>query len=355
MLFHKKSILIYLIILISFFTLLIGTVAVQMNIPYSSRAHLEYQISPVYSKVSGSVDKIFVKNGETVSCNQPLFSIDNKIYTASYISALGKYNEVLDSVKNLKNDIEKTKEIVEKNRIIFLQNQKELLKFETLYRKNFISELDLDNMRNKLLDSEKTLNNSENDLKNLQIKYKKNEDSTPSILIAKGTLNQAKINLDNTTILSPMKGEVVMDNFYENTFVKENTTLFYIKNDDILKVNVDLKEKNISSITRGRKALILFDGIPGVIFKGEVENISPILAQGYSSSNTLVNIPEDNRWIRDNGKIRVSLIVENSQSIKNLSSGSMASVILLSKDSNIFYNLMAKIWIHIIKVFNYVY
>lgn len=47
MLFHKKSILIYLIILISFFTLLIGTVAVQMNIPYSSRAHLEYQISPL--------------------------------------------------------------------------------------------------------------------------------------------------------------------------------------------------------------------------------------------------------------------------------------------------------------------
>lgn len=355
MLIHKKSILIYFIIFLSFFVILIGTVAVQMNIPYSSRAHLEYQISPVYSKVSGSVDKIFVKNGEIVSSQQPLFSIDNKVYHASYISALGKYNEVLDSIKNLKNDIDKTKEIIEKNKIIFLQNKKELIKFQTLYKKNFISELDLDNMRNKLLDSEKTLNNSENELKNLQVKYKRNEDSIPSLLIAKGSLNQAKINLDNTTILSPMKGEIVMDNFYENTFVKENTTLFYIKNDDILKVNVDLKEKNINSITSGRKALILFDGIPGIIFKGKVENISPILAQGYTASNTLVNIPEDNRWIRDNGKIRVSILVENSQSIKNLSSGSMASVILLSKDDNIFYNFMAKVWIHIIKVFNYVY
>ncbi|MDX8335687.1 HlyD family secretion protein [Candidatus Cetobacterium colombiensis] len=355
MVYKKKAILIYVFIFFSFFIFLFLSVGFQMNIPYSSRAFLEYKIAPVYSKVSGSVDKIFVKNGETVDINQPLFSIDKKLYEASYISALGQYTEALDSVKNLKSDIEKNTIIVEKNKNIYLRNKKELLKFEALYKKTFISEIDLDNMKTKVLESEKTLKNSEGTLENLLIKYKKNEDSTPALLIAKGALEKASINLKDTTTLAPINGEVVMDNFYLNNSIKENAPLFYIKNDNILKVNVDLKEKNVKSITSGRKALILFDGIPGVIFKGEVENITPILAQGYSTSSTLINIPDDNRWVRDNGKIRVSIIVENSDSIKKLTSGSMASVILLSDNNNTFYNFLAKVWINIIKVFNYVY
>ncbi|MBC2852996.1 MAG: HlyD family secretion protein [Cetobacterium somerae] len=355
MIYKKKAILIYVGIFFSFLVFLFLSVTFQMNIPYSSRAFLEYQIAPVYSKVSGSVDQIFVKNGEFVNIHQPLFSVDNKLYKASYTSALGQYNEALDSIKTLKSDIEKNKIIVEKNRNIYLRNKKELTKFESLYKKSFISEIDLDNMRTKVLESEKTLKNSEGILDNLLTKYKTNEDSTPTLLIAEGALEKARINLQDTTILSPINGEVVMDNFYQNTSIKENTPLFYIKNDNILKVNVDLKEKNIKSITPDRRALILFDGIPGIIFKGTVENISPILAQGYSTSSSLVNIPTDNRWIRDNGKIRVSIIAENSKSIKHLSSGSMASVILLSETNNIFYNFLAKIWINIIMVFNYVY
>lgn len=355
MIYKKKAIFIYIGIFFSFLFFLFLSVTFQMNIPYSSRAFLEYQIAPVYSKVSGSVDQIFVKNGESVNINQPLFSVDKKLYKASYLSALGHYNEALDSIKTLKSDIEKNKIIVEKNKNIYQQNRNELLKFETLYKKTFISEIDLDNMKTKVLEAEKTLKNSEGILENLLTKYKIDENSIPTLLIAKATLEKASINLQDTTILSPINGEVVMENFYQNTSIKENTPLFYIKNDNILKVNVDMKEKNIKSIISGRKALILFDGIPGVIFKGTVENISPILAQGYSPSNALVNIPNDNRWVRDNGKVRVSIIVENSDVIKHLSSGSMASVILLSENNNTFFNFLAKFWINIIKVFNYVY
>ncbi|MGL4904545.1 MAG: hypothetical protein ACRC34_03505, partial [Cetobacterium sp.] len=71
--------------------------------------------------------------------------------------------------------------------------------------------------------------------------------------------------------------------------------------------------------------------------------------------NTLVNIADDNRWIRDTGKIRVSVKIENSEIIKKLSSGSKASVILLPENDGIFYTFLAKVWIHIIRILNYVY
>lgn len=353
--YKNKAKFIYLGIVISFLLVFFINIGVQMNIPYSSRAFLEYQIVPVYSKVSESVENIFVKNGDYVSIGQPLFEVDKNIYIAQYTSALGQYNEVLDSIKNLKNDIEKNKVLVSKNKILVEQNKRELLKYKKLFDKKYINELDYEAMNTKLIESEKILKESQNTLNNLLVKYKQEEESTPQLLIAEGALKKAEINLKNTTILSPISGEVVMDNFYQNTLIKQDTTLFYVKNDNILTVNVDLKEKNLKSITKGREALIVFDGISQQVIKGKIEKITSVLVEGFSTSNTLVDITDDNRWVRDPGKIRVSITIENSNLIKNLSSGSKASVILLSESNNIFYDALAKLWINIIRVFNYVY
>ncbi|MGL6023817.1 MAG: HlyD family secretion protein, partial [Cetobacterium sp.] len=301
--FKNKAELIYIGIISCFIVVFFTTVAVQMNVPYSSRAFLEYQVLPVYSKVSESVQNIFVQNGDHVKIGQPLFEVDKDIYLAQYKSSLGQYNEALDSIQYLKNDIEKTKIFIKKNKILFEQNKKELEKYSKLFEKKYINELDYQNMNTKFIESEKTLKDSENTLSNLLVKYKKEEDSTPQLLIAKGALKKAEINLKNTVILAPISGEVVMDNFYLNTLVKQDATLFYIKNDSSLTVNVDLKEKNLKSITKGRKALIVFDGVSDSIIEGRVDRIISVLAEGFSTSNTLVNITDDNRWIRDSGKV----------------------------------------------------
>lgn len=110
---HKnKAKYVYLGIIISFALVFVITIGVQMNIPYTSRAFLEYQVVPVYSKVSESVEEIFVNNGDHVKIGQPLFAVDKNVYLAQYTSALGQYNEVLDSIKNLKNDIQKTNTLI---------------------------------------------------------------------------------------------------------------------------------------------------------------------------------------------------------------------------------------------------
>ena len=353
--YKKKSLFIYGTIIICFLFSLLGTTLAQLNIPYSSRAFLEYQIVPVYSKISGDVDKIFVKDKEIVKINQPLFSLNKELYNASYLSVLGSYNQTIESIKTLKNDIKKNKNIVSSNKNIYDRNINELKKYKSLYKKRYISEIDLDNLTNKVTESEKTYKESLGKLQNLLVKYNKNENSMSSFLIALGALEKAKLNLKYTTILAPINGEVVMNNFYKNTSIKSNSTIFYIKNNDVLKVNATFKEKGVSKNINGRKSLILFDGIPNKIFKGYVEKIDPILSQGYSSSSSLVKIENDNRWVRDSGEVRVSIIIQDSKNIKELSSGSKASVILLSPNDNSIYNFFAKIWIHIIKGFNYVY
>lgn len=337
---------IFSIVLYSFF---------QLNIPYSSHAFLEYQVVPVYSKIDGVVEKLYVKDGDIVKLNQPLFKLDDSIYNSSYISAKGEYFSAIENIKNLKNDIKNYKKIVKDSNEIYAREYDEYLKYQQLYKKHYISLVELNNAKINLLETQKKLTENSNKLENLKNKYKPNEKTIPEFLKAEGNYKRALLNLNYTTILSPISGEVVLNNFYPNTNIKSNSILFYIKNSDILKVQVDINEKSISDNFKNRTALILFDGIPGKIFKGKVNKINQLLKDGFYSSNSLVNINEDNSWIRNTGKIRTTVIIENSTTIKKLPSGSKASVIFLSKNNNIFYNFLAKIWINIIMVMNYVY
>lgn len=351
--YKKKSMYIYGLVIFLFLVSLIFTTLFQLNTPYSSSAFLEYQVAPVYSKISGNVDKIFVKDGDYVEFNQPLFSINKKIYEAKYTSALGEFKAMKDSINSLKINIKKAKDIILDNTDIYNRNQRELNKFKKLYDKRFISEYDYDNMKIKVIESEKVLRDSKAQLKNLLATYRKDEEAISSFLKAKGVLEQAKLNLDYTVVKAPINGKVVIKNFYTDSSVSSGRTLFYIRNNENLKLKVDIKEKSIGTNLVGRKALIIFDGIPGDIYPGTVKRILPVLSDGYISADALPKVVVSNRWIRENGTIRICVDVKYTKRIGNLTSGSKASVVILS--DNMLANFFARIWLYVIKVFNYVY
>lgn len=353
--YKKKGKLIYLGIVAAFIFIFMAVVLMERNIPYSSRAFVEYKIAPVFSKVSGTIDKIYVKNGDLVRENDLLFSLDRGIYEAQYESALGTYEKVESSLRGLDEDIKTTEDTIEKNRIIYERDMKDFEKYTKLYRGGYVTEIDYENSKVKMLQSEKTLKSSENQLKNELIKKGMDRDHNPELLAAKGALDRAKLQLEYTEVKAPIEGTVVMDQLYPNSVIKEGSTVFYLRDSNDMRVEVNLREKNIVSIKEGRKALVLFDGIPDTIYEGTVENMDKILADGYNSSNTLVNIPQDNRWVRDAGKVRVSIRMTPNENLESLVSGSKASVILLSPSGNPIYDFFGKVWLNIIKVFNYVY
>lgn len=353
--YRKKGKLIYGGIVLSFFTVFIAIVLLERNIPYSSRAFLEYKIAPVFSKVSGTIEEIYVKNGDRVKEGEKVIGLDKSMYEASYISSLGNYKKIENSLNGLSEDIKSSKDIVEKNKLIYERDKRDFAKFEKLYKNGYVNDIDYENAKVKMVQSEKTLKISENQLEQEIIKYGENKEENPELLSAQGDLERAKLDLEYTDIKAPIDGAVVMDQLYPNSLVKQGSTLFYIRDNDKMNVEVNLREKNIGAIKSGRKALVLFDGIPDRYFSGKVESMDKILADGYSNSSTLVNIPLDNRWVRDAGKVRVSIKMDKNPELENLVSGSKASVILLSPNDNGIYNFLAKIWINIIKVFNYVY
>ena len=76
-------------------------------------------------------------------------------------------------------------------------------------------------------------------------------------------------------IYSPVSGNVVEKNAFENMFVEPNTTLYTIADHSVVWVQIDIYENEISLISLGQKATMTLASFPGEVYEGEVTFIWP--------------------------------------------------------------------------------
>lgn len=82
---------------------------------------------------------------------------------------------------------------------------------------------------------------------------------------------------DSVIIYSPISGNVIEKNAFENKFVDPNTTVYTIADHSRVWVQVDIYENEISMIKLGQEAKMTMASFPGEVFEGEVKFINPHL------------------------------------------------------------------------------
>lgn len=82
---------------------------------------------------------------------------------------------------------------------------------------------------------------------------------------------------DSVIIYSPISGNVIEKNAFENKFVDPNTTVYTIADHSRVWVQVDIYENEISMIKLGQEAKMTLAPFPGEIFEGQVKFINPHL------------------------------------------------------------------------------
>lgn len=82
---------------------------------------------------------------------------------------------------------------------------------------------------------------------------------------------------DSVIIYSPISGNVIEKNAFENKFVDPNTTVYTIADHSRVWVQVDIYENEISMVKLGQEAKMTLASFPGEVFEGEVKFINPHL------------------------------------------------------------------------------
>lgn len=174
------------------------------------------QQANIFSKVSGNVERMYVDIGAFVRRNEVLAIIDSTELFQQYEQALATYN-------NNKINFNRTKQ---------------------LFQQNLIARQELDN-------------------------------AEAALKVASANFATAQTRLSYAKIAAPFSGYITKRFLDRGALVQPgSSTLYTIMDIDSVKILVNILEKDIPSIARGKQAIIKVDAFPGRQFEGRISRVN---------------------------------------------------------------------------------
>lgn len=222
-----------------------------------------------YTSRSGIIKKIFVKQGDTIQQNQPLFlittsEVDNRLVDANLDLQQAKANYLGED--NLLQNLQLEIDILQKQLQLDSTNFK---RQERLWKQNVGSESDLDRAKityqttsNKY---KKAIENYAQTNRNLKNNYQK----------ALNRVGTEKTIADEFLVNAVMNGKVYDIFKEEGELISPQQAFAEIGSSDEFKIEMNIDEVDIIRINKGDTVIISLDAYPKQVFKSIVTKIFP--------------------------------------------------------------------------------
>src|SRR5918993_4233350 len=123
-------------------------------------------------------------------------------------------------------------------------------------------------------------------------------------------LQELRINLQNTTVASPVDGFVGRRNVDPGAMVSTNTAIASVVDISRLKLIVNVVEKDLRMVTAGDVGVVEVDAYPGEKFNGRIARVAPVLDPATRTASIEIEIPNTDNRLKPGMYARISLTVE---------------------------------------------
>lgn len=123
-------------------------------------------------------------------------------------------------------------------------------------------------------------------------------------------LDELKITLSNTNIVSPVDGFVGKRNLDQGAFAGANTAILSVVDIATVRLVSNLVEKDFKRVTAGVVALIEVDAFPGEQFTGTVSRVAPVFDAATRTAPMEIEVPNPGFRLKPGMFARVKLTVD---------------------------------------------
>lgn len=123
-------------------------------------------------------------------------------------------------------------------------------------------------------------------------------------------IDELKITLSNTTIVSPVNGFVGRRNLDQGAFAGANTVILQVVDIGTVRMVSNLVEKDFKRITHGVQALVEVDAFPGEQFAGVVSRVAPVFDAATRTASMEIEVPNPGYRLKPGMYARVRLTAQ---------------------------------------------
>src|SRR5271165_3971321 len=283
-----------------------------------------YEVTTIYAKVSGYVQKWNVDIGAKVVKGQVLAVLsvpeldaetEQKMATveetqANLASAQAKLTEVQAGTKRADADLARW--------------QSEFKRVEQLFNERALTGSLLDETRSKLRSSESSREEVYAQVKTAEVAVrqaqamldKARSDVTAAaatIKVARSDARRARALLDYATIVAPYDGMITRRNVHVGDLTEPGTQgqpLFIVARDDLVRITVSVPEMYATEVEAGDRVLVRLQALSGRDFEGKVTRTSWTLDVKNRTLHTEIDVPNPKGALRPGLYAYATVVVE---------------------------------------------
>jgi RND family efflux transporter MFP subunit len=230
----------------------------------------------VMSKIAGRIEQVLVDVGDPVRRGQLLAVVEDR--------------EIEQQIHEAEAALAVSRASIQQREAELANFTRQVRRFRDLYEQDLISRQELDDVLTRQQASEAQVELS-------RAQYRQ----------AQASVNQFKIDLENTRSNAPMDGFVGRRMVHPGALVSGNTPILHIVDLRTLRMVVHVVEKDIVRVRREVEAEIRVDAFPVRTFRGKVSRVSPIMDPATRTGEVEIYVANDRLDLRAEMFARVTL------------------------------------------------
>ncbi|HSP91293.1 MAG TPA: efflux RND transporter periplasmic adaptor subunit [Vicinamibacterales bacterium] len=232
----------------------------------------------VVPKVSGRIESVNVRLGDPVRRGQLLATLEDR--------------ELREQVRQTEASLDVSRATVRQREADLKNAQSNLERSRNLFGRSLIAQQTLDDAEARY------------DAAVAQVDLARAQGSQ-----ATARLEELRINLSNTRILSPVDGFVGSRSLDAGAFVGTNSSFLSVVDIHFVRLVANLVEKDLRRIVIDMPAVVEVDAYPGETFAGRVARLAPVLDPATRTAQMEVEVPNAGARLKPGMYARVEFVV----------------------------------------------
>ena len=329
--------------------------------PYTSQARIEGYVVGVAPEVAGTVTRVWARNNQEVEKDQPLFEIDRSQYQIAL-------NRAQSDLENAGRQVGAGSEAVNAARANLLaaranerKARQDADRLERLHKEDpgtisvrrvEVSQATLEQARAQVTAAQADIQRA--------IEQMGGDDAADNSILKTALTAVAKAELDlaNSLVKAPSRGVVTDLTADVGRYAGTGSPVLTLIVIQDVWINAEFTENNLGHVEVGTPVEILFDVLPGRVFKGEVRSVGLGTSPGGDQpAGTLPTIQNNRDWLRQSQRFPVIIGFDTQQDAalqRNLRIGGQATVMAYSEGTSVL-KLLGKAYLRFASVLTYAY
>ena len=342
----------------TFFALLIWYLVSDRLTPFTTNARVVSYVVPIVAEVPGYVTEIHAKKNTYVKKGDPLLQIDPSRYALAEQSARAQLELARSNIREKKASVEAAEASVRNAELAHGAIGELLERLTEAGQSGAVAQINVSTTRAEHARAKAQVDNAKADLKLAKERVGLEGDRNAQIQAALVALEKAELDLKRTTIVAPVDGFIGTLKIDEGHYANPGQPVLSLIASDEVWVEAYLTENNLGNVDKGDAVELVFDVVPGRIFKGKVGSVGGGVSSGKAVD--LGNLPivkPGKGWLRSPQRFPVVVKLElTPDELKKLGVKvySQADVIIYTGDHTI-WNMLGGLWIWAVKYLSYAY